>query len=108
MASERIAEGRRILVVEDEMSIVAMIEETLLELGAEVVGPTAWLDAALPLAQEAPIDAAVLDVNIRGGRSYPTADILAERGVSGGAKVGQWSGGAVPLRGGVKVGHWLG
>jgi hypothetical protein len=29
-------------------------------------------------------------------------------GVSGGAKVGQWSGGVVPLRGGVITGHWLG
>lgn len=81
MAFERIAEGRRILVVEDEMSIVVMIEDTLLELGAEVVGPTAWLDAALPLAQDASIDAAVLDINIRGGTSYPVADILAQRGI---------------------------
>ena len=29
-------------------------------------------------------------------------------GVSGGAKVGQWSGGAVLPRGGVITGHWLG
>jgi hypothetical protein len=28
--------------------------------------------------------------------------------VSGGAKVGQWSGGVVLLRGGVITGHWLG
>jgi hypothetical protein len=28
-------------------------------------------------------------------------------GVSGGAKVGQWSGGIVLLRGGVITGHWL-
>jgi hypothetical protein len=28
--------------------------------------------------------------------------------VSGGAKVGQWSGGIVLLRGGVITGHWLG
>jgi hypothetical protein len=28
--------------------------------------------------------------------------------VSGGAKVSQWSGGVVPLRGGVITGHWLG
>ena len=27
-------------------------------------------------------------------------------GVHGGAIVGQWSGGAVPLRGGAKAGHW--
>jgi hypothetical protein len=33
--------------------------------------------------------------------------IEIELGVSGGAKVGQWSGGIVPLRGGVITGHWL-
>lgn len=79
MAAARSAEGRHVLVVEDEMTIVLLIEETLLDLGAEIVGPTAHLDAALHLAREAPIDAAVLDINIRGGNSYRVADILAER-----------------------------
>lgn len=81
MASERIAEGRRILVVEDEMTIVVLIEDALLELGAEVVGPTAHLDVALRLAREDRIDAAVLDINVRGGNSYPVADILTQRGI---------------------------
>jgi DNA-binding response OmpR family regulator len=81
MSAERPAEGRHILVVEDEMSIVVLIEDTLLELGADVVGPTARLDAALQLAREAAIDAAILDINIRGGNSYGVADILAERGI---------------------------
>jgi CheY-like chemotaxis protein len=79
MGSKRIAEGRRVLVVEDEMLIVLVIEETLLELGVEIVGPAAHLDAALRLAKEAPFDAAVLDINIGGGNSYPVADILLER-----------------------------
>lgn len=73
--------GRQVLVVEDEMTIVVMIEDTLRQLGANVVGPAARLDAALRLAREAPIDAAVLDINIRGGNSYPVADILTERGI---------------------------
>lgn len=81
MAVERIAEGRKVLVVEDEWAIVVMIEDVLLALGAEMVGPTAWLNAALQLAKEAPIDVAVLDVNIHGGNSYPVADILAERAI---------------------------
>ena len=81
MADERIAEGRKVLVVEDEMTIVLVIEETLLGIGAQVVGPVARLDAALRLAREAPIDAAVLDVNIRGGNSYGVADILADRAI---------------------------
>jgi CheY-like chemotaxis protein len=81
MASERIAEGRRILVVEDEMTIVVLIEDALLALGAEIVGPTPRLDRALRLATEEPIDAAVLDINIQGGSSYPVADLLTERGI---------------------------
>lgn len=81
MILERMAGNPRILVVEDEMSIVLMIEDALLELGAEIVGPTAWLDAALQLAREATIDLAVLDINIQGGNTYPVADILDARGV---------------------------
>ena len=81
MTAERLAEGRRVLVVEDEMAIVLMIEETLLGIGAEVVGPAARLDAALRLAREKPIDAAVLDIAIWGGNSYAVADILAARGI---------------------------
>ncbi|KAA0695855.1 response regulator [Halopseudomonas laoshanensis] len=81
MAVQRIAEGRRVLVVEDEMTIALMIEEMLLDLGAQVIGPESRLDAALRLAAEATLDAAILDVNIRGGNSYPVADILAERGI---------------------------
>lgn len=81
MTTKRIAEGRRVLVVEDEMTIALMIEEMLVELGAEVIGPESRLDAALRQAGEASLDAAILDVNIRGGNSYPVADILAERGI---------------------------
>lgn len=81
MVSDRPAEGRHILVVEDEMTIVTMIEDTLSKIGADIVGPCARLDAALRLAMEAQIDAAVLDLNIRGGNSYPVADILTERGI---------------------------
>lgn len=72
-------EGRQVLVVEDEMTIALVIEEMVLGVGAELVGPVARLDAALRLAREAMIDVAILDINIRGGASYGVADILAER-----------------------------
>jgi CheY-like chemotaxis protein len=81
MATKHIFEGLRVLVVEDEMIIAEMIEMTLLDVGAEVVGPVARLDAAMRLAAEESIDAAVLDINIRGGSSYGVADILAERDI---------------------------
>ena len=76
-----IAEGRRVLVVEDEFTIVLLIEDALLDLGIQVIGPASRLDAALRLAREAQIDAAMLDINILGGNSYTVADILVERGI---------------------------
>ena len=63
--------GLRILVVEDEMLIAVLIEEMLQGLGCHVVGPVSRLDAALRLAHEEPLDAAILDVRIRGGQVYP-------------------------------------
>lgn len=74
-------EGRRILVVEDEMLIALMIEETLQGLGCVVVGPVGKLDAAQRLAGAEALDAAVLDVTIRGGHVYPVAERLLARGI---------------------------
>ena len=73
--------GCRILVVEDEMMIALLIEETLQELGCVVVGPVSTLEAALLLAREATLDGAILDVTIRGGAIYPVAERLRERGI---------------------------
>ena len=81
MTVQRAAQGRKILVVEDEMLVVLLIEQTLDDLGAEIVGPAANLNAALELADRACIDAAVLDINIGHANSYAVADILAERGI---------------------------
>lgn len=77
--AQRESEGRRVLVVEDEMAIAVMIEDAVVGLGAAVVGPVSRLDAALRLAGEQDLDAAILDINIRGGDSYTVADILAGR-----------------------------
>lgn len=73
--------GRRILVVEDETAIAMIIEEVLREAGFEVVGPVSKLGTALSLAQTEILDAAVLDITIRGGLVYPVADILTQRNV---------------------------
>ena len=80
VAAGRLA-GCRVLVVEDEMLIGLLIEDTLLELGCVVVGPVGKLDAALRLAAGEALDVAVLDVNIRGGHVYPVAERLQARGV---------------------------
>ena len=63
--------GRRILVVED----------ALLDAGAEVLGPAATVEEALALLEDSEIGGAVLDINLAGQLSTPVADLLAERGV---------------------------
>lgn len=73
--------GRRILVVEDETLIAIDIEEILQALGCEIVGPTGKLETALQLASDEMLDAAILDVTIRGGKVYPVAEQLLARGI---------------------------
>ena len=71
----------RILVVEDETLIAMDIEDTLQALGCEVVGPTGKLATALLLADSEALDAAILDVTIRGGKVFPVAEQLLARGI---------------------------
>jgi DNA-binding response OmpR family regulator len=73
--------GKRILVVEDEALIAVMVEDMLIDMGSDVVGPAATIEAALALARAEAIDAAILDVNVRGERIDPVADALMARGV---------------------------
>lgn len=73
--------GKRVLVVEDEMLVALNLEDLLVDLGAEVVGPAMRLETALDLARSERLDVAVLDINLHGGRSYPVAEVLRDRGL---------------------------
>ncbi len=72
-------EGIRVLVVEDEAAISMLLEEMLLDLGCEIVGPAARLASALQTIEKQPVDLAILDVNVAGEPIYPVADALRER-----------------------------
>lgn len=63
------------------MMIAILLDEVLRSLGCIVVGPVAKLNAAERLAAEGVFDAAVLDINIRGGQVFPVAKILEARGI---------------------------
>jgi CheY-like chemotaxis protein len=68
--------GRRLLVVEDEMFVAMMIEDLLMDLGCEVVGPAASVAEALALAGGALLDGALLDVNLGAETVFPVAEAL--------------------------------
>lgn len=62
--------------------MVAMLLETMLEdLGHEVAAITGKASEAAILAREAPIDLAVLDVNLNGEFTYEIAALLRARGI---------------------------
>jgi DNA-binding response OmpR family regulator len=71
----------RILVVDDEPLISMMIEDWLVELGCEVVGPAPSLSDGLKLAASDGLDGAILDVRLGDQDSYPIAGALRERGI---------------------------
>ena len=73
--------GSRILVVEDEPIVAMCLEDMLEGFGCAIVGPAGRLIEGIALAENEALDAAVLDVNLGGDRSYPIADILARRGI---------------------------
>ncbi|MFZ0149046.1 MAG: HWE histidine kinase domain-containing protein, partial [Xanthobacteraceae bacterium] len=71
----------RVLLVEDEALVAMMIQETLGELGFQIVGPVSTASEALSWARENHFDAAVLDINLGDGLVYTVAEVLEQRGV---------------------------
>jgi CheY-like chemotaxis protein len=72
--------GFRILVVEDEMIVVWILEDMLTELGCTIVGPVSRVNRALTVMEVEAFDAALLDINLNGEKSYPIANALAAKG----------------------------
>jgi CheY-like chemotaxis protein len=73
--------AKRVLVVEDEMTIAMMIEDMLMDLGHEVVATAARLPTALEVAGDGNLDFVILDVNLAGHQSFPVAAVLQQRGI---------------------------
>jgi DNA-binding response OmpR family regulator len=72
----------RILIIEDEPLIAMMLEDFLDVLGKQLAGTADTVADAIALVEAGGIDAAILDVNLRGGeKSWPVADALAAKGV---------------------------
>ncbi len=71
----------KVLLVEDVMSLARLMTLFVEETGCEVIGPAPTLEKGLALADAAHLDAAILDVSLRGKKVYPLAQKLAEQGV---------------------------
>jgi DNA-binding response OmpR family regulator len=74
--------GRWFRVVEDEPLIALIIEATLADAGAQVIGPAHNVAHALKLIQASTPDAAVLDYRLNSETSAPIAKRLNELQVS--------------------------
>jgi CheY-like chemotaxis protein len=72
----------QILIVEDEPLIAMMLEDFLDVLDKQAAGVVDTVADALARVAEGGVDAAILDVNLRGGeKSTPIAEALAAQGI---------------------------
>ena len=76
-----VLEGAKVLVVEDEYLVAALIEQMLESAGCIVMGPIPRVPEALDAVNDDDYDAAVLDINLAGERINPVADALSKRDV---------------------------
>ncbi len=68
--------GKRILVVEDEFIVAAMLCDILEDAGAVPIGPIGRVSDAEAIIAQDTFDAAVLDWNLHGESSEPVARAL--------------------------------
>jgi CheY-like chemotaxis protein len=79
-APERL-QGLRVLLVEDIDLVAMQIEEMLQSGGCSVVAIANSVSGALEAVRSIELDAAVLDVHVKGGDTFGVADELQSRGV---------------------------
>lgn len=73
--------GRRILAVEYKILILRNIQTALEDFGCTTICSASNVAQALALIARQSFDAAILDVNLGGEKSYPVADALILLGV---------------------------
>jgi len=80
-AGHKELEGRRVLVVEDEIVLAIDYCQNLAAAGAEVVGPFNTVDAALKCVRRSRIDVAILDYALADETSDPLQCVLESRDI---------------------------
>ena len=71
----------RILVIEDSPVIAMATEDMLRAFGHVPLGPVGNMADALALAENEEMDAAIVDLNIRGTKAFSLLSILERRGI---------------------------
>lgn len=71
----------RILIVEDEFLLASDLSHTLRTAGYGVMGPVPSVATALAAVAASQPDAAILDIQLSDGKSFPVARQLAELGL---------------------------
>jgi DNA-binding response OmpR family regulator len=71
----------RILVVEDEFLIAAMVKDMLSDLGYECLGPITTMEAGVVAAATEEFEGAIINLLIQGRHAYAIVEILASRGI---------------------------
>jgi DNA-binding NtrC family response regulator len=77
--SKEAFQGMRVLVVEDEFFLADDLVNELKAAGAEPVGPVPTVEQAEARIAEGGIDAAILDMNLRGEKAFELAERVAQR-----------------------------
>lgn len=71
--------NKTILVVEDDVLLAETLSDLLVEADFDPAGPAATAEDAIALVQAGNVDAAILDIRLKGGQSFPVAYALRQR-----------------------------
>ena len=74
-------QGIRVLVVEDEYFIADDLSRALHAAGAKTVGPASTVEQATAILAAQPVDAAILDLNLRGDMAVEFVERLSASGL---------------------------
>lgn len=72
--------GRRILILEENPEVADLLAGMVSSFRCEVLGPVEQIDDAMELISGVTVDAAILDVSIKGEISFVLADELRRKG----------------------------
>jgi DNA-binding NtrC family response regulator len=74
-------QGKRILVIEDDIFLALCVGQALEEQGCAVIGPATSVQQGLKLVEKTKVNGAILDINLNGEMVYPVAKELMDRNI---------------------------